>query len=77
MKMLARTNFVCVIIGEYTADLLVEQSVLVELKVVGTLDDIHRAQCLNYFESDWSARVPAVELREASARSEAPHALMW
>ena len=40
-----------VIIGEYTADLLVERSVLVELKVVGALDDVHRAQCLNYLKA--------------------------
>ncbi len=40
-----------VIIGEYTADLRVERSVLVELKVVRALDDVHRAQCLNYLEA--------------------------
>jgi GxxExxY protein len=37
-----------VIIGEYTADLLVERLVLVELKAVRALDEVHRAQCLNY-----------------------------
>ena len=40
-----------VTIGEYTADLLVEGSVLVELKAVRALDDIHRAQCLNYLKA--------------------------
>ena len=35
-------------VGEYIADLLVENRVLVELKVVIELDDIHVAQCLNY-----------------------------
>jgi GxxExxY protein len=40
-----------VTIGEYTADLLVEGSVLVERKAVRALDDIHRAQCLNYLKA--------------------------
>lgn len=35
---------------EYCADLLVEQSVLVELKTCKALDDIHMAQCLNYLK---------------------------
>ena len=33
--------------GDYIADLLVEDSVLVELKAAKSLDEIHRAQCLN------------------------------
>jgi GxxExxY protein len=37
-----------VIVGAYTADLLVEDTVLVELKTVKVLDAIHSAQCLNY-----------------------------
>ena len=36
------------IVGEFTADLLVESRVIVELKVVKTLIDPHFAQCLNY-----------------------------
>ncbi len=39
------------IVGEYTADLLVEHKVLVELKVAKALDDIHMAQCLNYLKA--------------------------
>jgi len=38
-------------IGTYTADLLVEQAVLVELKAVKALDAIHEAQCLNYLKA--------------------------
>src|ERR1700690_2304326 len=40
-----------VIVGEYTTDLLVEDTVLVELKAVKALDDIHLAQCLNYLKA--------------------------
>ena len=40
-----------IVIGEYTADLLVERTVLVELKAAKALDEIHRAQCLNYLKA--------------------------
>jgi GxxExxY protein len=39
------------IVGQYTADLLVEGSVIVELKAVSALDEVHRAQCLNYLKA--------------------------
>lgn len=40
-----------VVVGAYVADILVEDKVLVELKAVQALDDIHRAQCLNYLHA--------------------------
>ncbi len=40
-----------VVVGEYVADLLVEECLLVELKAVKELDDIHMAQCLNYLKA--------------------------
>ena len=40
-----------VIVGDYVADLVVEQSILVELKAVKALDDIHFAQCMNYLKA--------------------------
>ncbi len=40
-----------VAIGEYVADLLVEKVLLIELKAVKDLDDIHLAQCLNYLKA--------------------------
>lgn len=39
------------IVGDYCADLLVEDSVIVELKVAKALDEIHQAQCLNYLKA--------------------------
>jgi GxxExxY protein len=39
------------VVGEYSADLLVEKSVLVELKAVKNLDEIHLAQCMNYLKA--------------------------
>lgn len=38
-------------VGHYEADLLVEEIVLVELKSVKCLDDVHKAQCLNYLKA--------------------------
>lgn len=40
-----------VVVGFYEADLWVEEKVLVELKAVKNLDDVHRAQCLNYLKA--------------------------
>lgn len=38
-------------VGDYVADLLVENEVLVELKAVKALDNIHFAQCMNYLRA--------------------------
>jgi GxxExxY protein len=40
-----------VVVGEYSADILVEDTVIVELKAVNALDDVHRAQCPNYLKA--------------------------
>ncbi|WP_349262139.1 GxxExxY protein [Actinocrinis sp.] len=40
-----------VIVGEYTADMVVENAVVVELKAVKTLDSVHTAQCINYLKA--------------------------
>ncbi|MBT3390317.1 MAG: GxxExxY protein [Chloroflexi bacterium] len=40
-----------VIVGEYVADMLVNDCVLVEIKAVKALDEIHMAQCLNYLKA--------------------------
>ena len=39
------------IVGEYLADILVENKVIVELKTVETLDKVHEAQLLNYLKA--------------------------
>ena len=38
-------------VGEYIADLIVENEVIVETKAVKTLEEIHIAQCLNYLKA--------------------------
>jgi len=39
------------VVGEYIADILVEDKVIVELKTVETLEKIHEAQLLNYLKA--------------------------
>lgn len=40
-----------IVVGDFVADMLVEHRLLVELKAVKALDDIHLAQCLNYLKA--------------------------
>jgi GxxExxY protein len=40
-----------VLVGEYIADLIVEETVLVEIKAAANLDKAHMAQCLNYLRA--------------------------
>ena len=39
------------VVGEYFADLLVENKIILELKAIKALDDIHLAQILNYLKA--------------------------
>ena len=39
------------IVGDYFGDLLVEGLVLLELKAVRALDEVHSAQCINYLKA--------------------------
>jgi len=39
------------VVGEYTADILVEDKVILELKTVERLEKIHEAQLLNYLRA--------------------------
>ena len=40
-----------VIVGDFFADLFVEDKVLIELKVSKSLSNIHMAQCINYLKA--------------------------
>jgi len=40
-----------VVVGEYLADLLIESSVVIELKVIKAFDEIHVARALNYLKA--------------------------
>lgn len=40
-----------VIVGKYTPDLFVEDTVIVEVKAISNLNDSEKAQCLNYLKA--------------------------
>jgi GxxExxY protein len=40
-----------VVVGHYTVDLLVDKTVIVELKAIKSLDTAHTAQCINYLKA--------------------------
>jgi GxxExxY protein len=40
-----------VLVGDFIADLLVDECVIVEIKAIKSLDDIHTAQCVNYLKA--------------------------
>jgi GxxExxY protein len=44
-------SYRAVVVGAYFADFLVEGLILVEVKTVRTLDEIHLAQCLSYLKA--------------------------
>lgn len=46
-----RVHYHGAVVGEYFADLLVEDMLLIELKTVKALDDAHRMQCTNYLKA--------------------------
>lgn len=48
---LIKVTFEDVIVGEFSADLFVEEKVLVELKAVSMLTQDHTAQALNYLRA--------------------------
>ena len=39
------------VVGNFFADILVEKSILIELKALNSLDNKHQAQCLNYLKA--------------------------
>jgi GxxExxY protein len=39
------------LVGHYVADMIVEERIVVELKVARALNDFHLAQCVNYLRA--------------------------
>jgi len=54
-----------VVVGDYVGDLLVEESVLLELKACKALDEVHLAQCLNYLKATGVKLGLLIKLRDA------------
>ena len=65
------------LVGDYFADLLVNDKVLIELKAVKELEDVFYAQCLNYLRATGlgvclllNFGKPELQLKRVSARPE-------
>lgn len=66
-----------VLVGEYIADLLVNDCLLIELKAVQELEEVFYAQCLNYLKATGievcllvNFGKPEVKIRRVSAKRE-------
>lgn len=46
-----RVHYREIVAGEFFADLLIDDDIIVELKAVSALNDKHFAQCLNYLKA--------------------------
>jgi GxxExxY protein len=46
-----QVSYAGVVVGDYMADLLIEGKILIELKAIKALDEIHAAQGLNYLKA--------------------------
>ncbi len=40
-----------IIVGDYIADIIVDDLIIIELKATKALDTIHQAQCMNYLKA--------------------------
>lgn len=38
-------------VGDFFADIVVENEIIIELKTVSTINDLHQAQCINYLKA--------------------------
>ena len=48
---LIQVNYKNVIVGDFIADILVNNAVIIELKAQKHLDDAYQAQCINYLKA--------------------------
>ena len=60
-------------VGNFVADLVVANRVIVELKAAQAIDDAHVAQCLQLSESNRPGGMPPGELRKEQGRSPQVH----
>ncbi|MDK2982491.1 MAG: hypothetical protein PWQ55_2838 [Chloroflexota bacterium] len=50
-QVVLKVHYQGIVVGDYVADLLIEDAILVELKAVDALSTVHTAQCLNYLKA--------------------------
>jgi GxxExxY protein len=50
-QLLINVRYDAIVVGQYVADLVVDEEILVEIKAIKCFDDVHLAQCLNYLKA--------------------------
>ena len=40
-----------IVVGDYFVDLLVENEILIEIKTINAITEVHQAQCINYLKA--------------------------
>ena len=40
-----------IVVGDFVGDIIVEETVIIELKAIAAFDKIHTAQCINYLKA--------------------------
>ncbi len=40
-----------IVVGDYLADIVVEKEILIELKTINAITEVHQAQCINYLKA--------------------------
>lgn len=40
-----------IVVGDYLADLVVENEILIELKTINAISEVHQAKCINYLKA--------------------------
>jgi GxxExxY protein len=50
-QQLINVHYENVLVGQYAADIIVDHSVLIEIKAIKCFDHVHLAQCLNYLKA--------------------------
>ncbi len=40
-----------IVVGDYLADIVVEKEIIIELKTINAITEVHQAQCINYLKA--------------------------
>ena len=64
-----------IIVGFYEADIIVENSLIIEVKALRALDEAHKAQCLNYLKA--TGMRLSLPINFGSPRVEVKRVALW
>ena len=58
------------LVGDYIADILVENEIIIEVKAVKEIDTVHFAQCLNYLRNNRAEALPFAKFQQVKGRNQ-------